>query len=114
MRSCTGESELGFWEALEFFITGHLSSKLGGVVYRRLHRHLLRPVFSNIVINNVNAATTSSSEWYVRHAPVWLFIMLCEYMFSYYLFSFILLFSTSSMFELHVVVADVVIFNILE
>jgi hypothetical protein len=35
-------------------------------------------------------------------------------MFRYYLFSFILLFSTSSMFELHVVVASVVMFNILE
>jgi hypothetical protein len=35
-------------------------------------------------------------------------------MFRYYLFSFILLFSTSSMFELHVVVAAVVMLNILE
>jgi hypothetical protein len=35
-------------------------------------------------------------------------------MFRYYLFLFILLFSTSSMFELLVVVADVVMLNILE
>jgi hypothetical protein len=35
-------------------------------------------------------------------------------MFSCYLFSFILLCSTSSMFELHMVVAGIVMFNILE
>jgi hypothetical protein len=35
-------------------------------------------------------------------------------MFSCYLFPFILLFSTSSIFELHVVVAGIVMFNILE
>jgi hypothetical protein len=35
-------------------------------------------------------------------------------MFRCYLFLFILLFSTSSMFELHVVVASIVMFNILE
>jgi hypothetical protein len=40
--------------------------------------------------------------------------MFCEYMFRCYLFPFILLFSTSSMFELHVVVAAVVMLNILE
>jgi hypothetical protein len=40
--------------------------------------------------------------------------MFCEYIFRYYLFPFILLFSTSSMFKLHVVVASVVMFNILE
>jgi hypothetical protein len=45
---------------------------------------------------------------------VCLFIMFCEYMFSYYLFLFILLCSTSSMLELHVVVAAIVMFNILE
>jgi hypothetical protein len=40
--------------------------------------------------------------------------MFCEYMFNCYLFPFILLFSTSSMFELHVIVAGIVMFNILE
>jgi hypothetical protein len=40
--------------------------------------------------------------------------MFCEYMFSCYLFPFILLFSTCSMFELYVVVTGIVIFNILE
>jgi hypothetical protein len=40
--------------------------------------------------------------------------MSCEYMFTCYLFPFILLFSTFSMFELHVVVAGIVMFNILE
>jgi hypothetical protein len=50
----------------------------------------------------------------MRSTAVYLFIMFCEYMFSYYLFSFILLFSTSSIFELHMVVADVVMLNILE
>jgi hypothetical protein len=43
-----------------------------------------------------------------------LFIMFCEYMFCCYLFPFILMFSTSSMFELHVVVAGIIMFNILE
>jgi hypothetical protein len=43
-----------------------------------------------------------------------MFIMFCEYMFRYYLFLSILLFSTSSMFELHVLVAAVVMLNILE
>jgi hypothetical protein len=40
--------------------------------------------------------------------------MFCKYMFSCYLFLFILLFSTSSMFELHVVVAGIVMFNIMK
>jgi hypothetical protein len=93
---------------------GRLPSKSGGAAYRRLHRCLFRSVFSNIIINNVTAATSSASELYVRRAPVWLFIMFCEYMFSCYLFPFILLFSTSSMFELYVVVDAVVMFNILK
>jgi hypothetical protein len=66
------------------------------------------------VINNVAATTTSANERYVRLTVVRLFIMFYEYMFSYYLFPFISLFSTSSMFELHVVVAGIVMFNILE
>jgi hypothetical protein len=40
---------------LQLFITGRLPSKSGGAAYRRLHRRLLRPVFSNVVINNVTA-----------------------------------------------------------
>jgi hypothetical protein len=99
---------------LEFFITGRLPSKSGGAAYRRLHRRLLRPVFSNVVINNVTATTTSVNERYVRSTAVRLFIMSCEYIFSCYLFPFILLFSTFSMFELHVVVAGIVMFDILE
>jgi hypothetical protein len=43
-----------------------------------------------------------------------MFIMFSEYMFCYYLFQFILLFSISSMFELHMVVAGIVMLNILE
>jgi hypothetical protein len=93
---------------------GRLPSKSGGAAYRHLHHRLLRPVYSNIVINNVTATTTSVNERYVRLTAVRLFIMFCEYMFSCCLFPFILLFSTSSMFELHVVVAGFVIFNILE
>jgi hypothetical protein len=50
----------------------------------------------------------------VRSTVVYLFVMFCEYMFCYYLFSFIMLFTASSMFELHVVVAAVVMLNILE
>jgi hypothetical protein len=93
---------------------GRLPSKSGGAAYRRLHRCLLRPVFSNVVINNITAMTTSANERYVWSTAVRLFIMFCEYMFSCYLFPFILLFSTSSMFELHVVVAGIVMFNIME
>jgi hypothetical protein len=93
---------------------GRLPSKSGGAAYRRLHRRLLRPVFSNVVINNITTTTTSVNERYVRSTDVRLFIMFCEYMFSCYLFSFILLFSTSSMFELHVVVVTVIMSNILE
>jgi hypothetical protein len=93
---------------------GRLPSKSGGAACRRLHRRLLRPVFSKVVINNVTATTTSASERYVRCTAVSLFIMFCEYMFHCYWFPFILLFSTSSMFELHVVVAGIVMFNIME
>jgi hypothetical protein len=98
---------------LAFFITGRLKAKSGGATYRRLHRRLLRPVFSNVVINNVTAATSSVNERYIRRATVYLFTMFCEYMFSYCLFLFIMLFNTSSTFELHVVVAAVLMFNIL-
>jgi hypothetical protein len=93
---------------------GHLPSKSGGLAYRRLHRRLLRPVFSNVVINKFTATTISASERYMRCTIVSLFIIFCEYMFRCYLFPFILLFSTSSMFELHVVVSVVVMLNILE
>jgi hypothetical protein len=93
---------------------GRLPSKSGGAAYHRLHRRLLRPVYSNVVINNVTAMTTSANEWYMRSTVVRLFIMFCEYMFRCYLFPLILLFNASSMFELHVVVAGIVMFNILK
>jgi hypothetical protein len=99
---------------LKLFITGRLPSKSGGAAYRRLHRRLVRPVFSNVVINNVTATTISASERYVRCTAVSLFIMFCEYMFRCYLFPLILLFNTSSMFELHVVVAGIIMYNILK
>jgi hypothetical protein len=44
----------------------------------------------------------------------WLLIIFYEYMFSCYLFPLIVLYCTSSMFELHVVVASIVMSNILE
>jgi hypothetical protein len=57
-----GEGELGFGKRsarlLKLFITGHLPSKLGGAAYRRLHRRLVRPIYSNVVINNVTAMTS--------------------------------------------------------
>jgi hypothetical protein len=100
---------------LAFFITGRLPSNSGGAAYRRLQHRLLRPVLPNVVINNVTATTSSTNERYVRRATIYLFIMFCEYIFSCYLFSFIIFFSISSMlFELHVVVANIVMFNILE
>jgi hypothetical protein len=58
--------------------------------------------------------TTSTIERYVWCTTIFMFIMFREYMFHCYLFPLILLFSTSSMFELHVVVAGIVMFNILE
>jgi hypothetical protein len=66
------------------------------------------------MINNVTAMTISANERYMRSTAIHLFIMFCEYMFSCYLFPFSLLFNTSSMFELHVVVAGIVMFNIME
>jgi Na+-driven multidrug efflux pump len=93
---------------------GRLPSKSGGAAYRRLHRHLLRPVIASVIINNAAAATTSANERYVRRAPVCVFSMFCEYMLCYCLFPIILLLSISSMFELHVVVATFVMFNILK
>jgi hypothetical protein len=50
----------------------------------------------------------------MRSTAACLFIMFCEYMFSCYLFPFILLFSTSIIFELYVLVAGFIIFNIME
>jgi hypothetical protein len=90
------------------------SFKSGCAAYCRLHRRLLQSVFSNIVINNVTAATSSANGRYMQRAIVCRFIMFYEYIFSYYFFPFILLFSTfTSMFELHMVVASIVIFNII-
>jgi hypothetical protein len=95
-------------------MTCRLPSKSGGATYRGIHCCLLRSVFSNVIIYNVTTATSSTNERYMRRATVFLFIMFYEYMFSYCLFSFSMLFNISSMFELHVVIATVVIFNILE
>jgi hypothetical protein len=101
--------------ACVFFITGRLPSKSGGAAYRRIHHCLLRSVFSNVIIYNVTTATSSTNERYVQRVLLFfLFSMFYEYMFSYCLFSFSMLFNTSSMFELHMVVATVVIFNILK
>src|SRR3954471_13081428 len=91
---------------LEFFITGRLPSKSGGAAYRRLRRHLLRSLFPKV--------STTTTERYVLRDPVWLFIMFCEYMLGCCLFPIILLFSTSSMFELHELVAGFVMIYILE
>jgi hypothetical protein len=119
LQSCKREGELGFWEALcatarvlHYYRSSSIQSD--GAAHRRLYRRLLRSVFSNVVINNVTVATTSASERYVRRAPVWLFIMFCEYIFSCCLFLFILLFSIFSIFELYMVVAGIVIFNIIK
>jgi hypothetical protein len=93
---------------------GRLPSKSGGAAYCHFHCRPLRPVCSNIVINNFKVATASTNERYVRCAIVSLFIMFSEYMFRCCLFLFNMLFSIFSMFELHVVVTTVVVFNILE
>jgi hypothetical protein len=43
-------------------------------------------------------------QTYMCHSLLYMFIMFCEYMSSYCLFLFIILFSASRMFELHMVV----------
>ena len=91
---------------LEFSITGRLPSKSGGAAYRRLRRHLLRSVFSKV--------STTTTKRYVLRASVWLFTMFSEYMLSCCLFPIILLFSISSMFELHKLVAGFVMIYILK
>lgn len=65
-----GESELGFWEALcaTTRVLHHRPSSLqvNCVAYRRLQCRLIRPVFTNVVVNNISSvAATTTNEWYV-------------------------------------------------
>ena len=119
LRSCTGEGELSFFgkrsaRLLKLFITGRLPSKSGGAVYRRLQRHLLRPVVNNVVINNVTAATSSSTpppppppDRYMRHISICLAMDVV--LFALLLF---MLINASSMFEFHMLVVVVVMLNV--
>jgi hypothetical protein len=92
---------------------GRPPSKSGGAAFRRLHRRLLRPVFTNAVINNVTAASTatpSTNDQYVRRIPICSFVMAVV---GFALLLFMLV-NASSMFEFHIIVAIVVMLNILE
>jgi hypothetical protein len=82
------------WEALcttaRVLYHGSSSFQVGSAAYCCLQCHMLRPVFSNMVINNVTAAISSANEWYMRRATVYLFIMFCKYIFSCCFFPFIM------------------------
>jgi hypothetical protein len=94
------------------FITGRLPFKLGGAAYRHLQRRLLQHVVNNVVINNVTAATLSATtppDRYVRHIS----ICLAMDVVFFALLLFILI-NASSMFEFHMLVVVVIMFNILE
>jgi hypothetical protein len=52
---------------LKFITTGRFPSKSGGVTYRRLQRHLLRPVFTNVVVNNIVPATSIAATSTTDH-----------------------------------------------
>jgi hypothetical protein len=87
-------------------------SLISGLIFTRDLGSMLHGL-THIIINNVTVTTISVSEQYVRCTAVCMFIMFGEYMFRYYLFSFILMFSTFSMFKLHVVIVGIVMLNIL-
>jgi hypothetical protein len=97
---------------LTVFIVGRLPGKLGGVAYHRLHHLLLRPIFTNIVINNLTAASTITSpttDQYMRHILICLLmdVVACTFMI------FMLITSIMFEFQMLVLVAIVIIFNIL-
>jgi hypothetical protein len=99
---------------LKFFITGRLSSTSAV---------LPTAVFIVVCFDRSSLTLSSTTSPLRLHlqtnsiCDVLLFVCLscsCKYMFSYYLFTSILLFSISSIFELHVVVASIIMFNILK
>ena len=108
----------GSWaaETACFFITARLPSKSGSVAARRLQRRLLRPVFANVVVNNIGAAsataTSSTTDRYVLRDPIFWLNMFSGYIFYVCMLLFMLV-NTSSMFEINMLVAIVVMFNIL-
>jgi hypothetical protein len=96
---------------LNLFTTDRLPSKSGCAAYRRLQRRLLRPD-----VNNVTAATSSATpspppppDWYVRHISICLAMDVLPFALL-----LVMLFNASIMFEFHMSVVDVVLFNMLE
>jgi hypothetical protein len=104
---------------VKLFTTGRLPSKSDGAAYRRVQRRLLRHVVhvvNNVVINNVTVATSSatpppppSPDRYVHHISICLAIDVL--LFALLLF---MLINASCMFEFHMLLVVVVMFNILK
>ena len=98
-------------------MTARLPGRSVGPKARRLQRRLLRPVISNFIVNNIGTAsataTCSTTDRYVLRDPISWFNMSNGHMFSVSMLMFMLV-STSSLFEISMLVAIVVMFNILE
>ena len=81
------------------------------------HRRRLRPIITNVVINNIattGTAASSANARYVRSVSVRCLNMFSVYVFSDLLLLFCMLISTSTVLEFHMLVAAVVMFNMLE
>ena len=104
---------------LKFVITARLPGRSAGPKARRLQRRLLRPVIANVVVNNIGTATatatatSSTTDRYVLRDPICWLNMFTTYMFSVSMLLFMLV-NASSMFEINMLVAIVVMLNILE
>ena len=87
-------------------ITARLPGRSAGPAARRLQRRLLRPVFTTAS----PTATSSTHDQYVRRNSI------CSGIMDTIVFALLLfmLVNASSMFEFHMLVAAVVMFNILE
>ena len=83
----------------------------------RLQRRLIRPVIANVVVNNIGTAsataTSSTTDRYVLCDPIYWFNMFSDHMFFVCMLMSMLV-TTSGMFEINMLVAIVVMFNILE
>ena len=89
---------------------------------RLRRRRLLRPVITNVIVNNLaadlaavnlSASTVASSanDRYVRRIPNYMFTM---DLLAYMLLLLLIMFNTSSVLVFHMLVATVVMSNILE
>ena len=99
---------------LKFVITARLLGRSAGPKAHRLQRRLLRQVIANVAVSNIGTAsattTSSSTDRYVLCDPTCWFNMFSVYIFSICMLLFMLV---NSMFEINMLVAIVVMFNIL-